>query len=325
MSTNVRRKGPGPATSDDPRQVAYRRAETALWSHYGLEPREHFVTTQSPSARLRVLEVGSGEPVLFVHGTGGTGSYWGALVRELRDFRCLLLDRPGWGFSSAVDFAQHDYGALTAGLLKDVLDGLGIARAHVVGASIGDIWALRLAQRFPSRVGAVALLGGGPLLQEVAVPKIIRLIRSPIGRVMVKLPEKPGRVRSIMRSVGHGQSLDEGRIPDEYVEWRTALGNRTDSMRHERDMVRAIVNRRGFEPTLTFDAAELAAIPHPTGLVFGTGDPTAPVELWKRFTALLPHAELHVMEGGHLPWLDNPGQVATVLTRLFQKGAGSAR
>lgn len=283
------------------------------------------MTTSSPSARLRVLEVGTGDPVLFVHGTGGLGPYWGPLVRELRDFRCLLLDRPGWGLSSAIDYSQHDYGTLTATLLKDVLDRLGVDRAHVVGASIGDVWALRLAQRFPSRVGAVALLGGGPLLQEKEVPKVIRLIRSPIGRVMVRLPEKPGRARSIMRSMGHGPSLDDGRIPDEYVDWHVVLNNRTDSMRHERDMVRAIVNRRGFEPTLTFDPAELASIPHPTRMVFAEGDPNGPVELWKRFTAFLPNADLHVMEGGHLPWLDEPVQVAAVLSRLFREGAGSGR
>lgn len=325
MSTNVRRTRPGTATSDDPRQAEYRRAEAELWSHYGLEPREHFVTTESPSARLRVLEVGSGDPVLFVHGTGGIGPYWGALLRELTDFRCLVLDRPGWGLSSAVDYSRHDYGTVTAGLLKDVLDGLGIERAHVVGASIGDVWALRLAQRFPSRAGAVALLGGGPLLQDVAVPRIIRLIRSPIGRVMVRLPDKAGRVRSIMRTTGHGPSLDDGRIPDEYVDWRVVLSNATDSMRHERDMVRAIVNRRGFEPTLTFDAAELTSISNPTCMVFATGDPNGSVALWKRFTALLPRAQLQVMEGGHLPWLDDPVQVATVLSGLFREKAGSAR
>jgi pimeloyl-ACP methyl ester carboxylesterase len=324
MTANVRRSGVGPATSDDARQREYRRAEAMLWSHYALEPRERFVTTESPRARLRVVEVGSGDPVLFVHGTGGTGAYWGALVRELRDFRCLLLDRPGWGLSSAIDYSHDDYGNLAAGLLKDVLDRLGIERVHIVGASIGDVWALRLAQRFPSRVGAVGLLGGGPLLQDVAVPNIIRLIRSPIGRVMVKLPDKPGRLRSILRSIGHGPSLDEGRIPEEYIDWRVALSNHTDSMRHERDMVRAIVSHEGFEPTLTFDAAELASIPHPTCMVVGTKDSTAPVEVWERFTGLLPHAELHLVDGGHLPWLDDPVQVATLLSGVFRSKAHSA-
>jgi hypothetical protein len=64
----------------------YRRAEQALWRYYSVQPSERFVELDSPWARLRVLEVGSGEPVLFVHGTGGTGPDWAPLVGERPGF-----------------------------------------------------------------------------------------------------------------------------------------------------------------------------------------------------------------------------------------------
>ena len=54
---------------------SYRQAERALWDHYGLEPNEQFVDLASPAVHLRVLEIGSGEPVLFIPGSGGTGPY----------------------------------------------------------------------------------------------------------------------------------------------------------------------------------------------------------------------------------------------------------
>jgi pimeloyl-ACP methyl ester carboxylesterase len=318
MGTNMERMTTEPATGGTD-QGGYRQAEARLWAHYGVDPKERFVETKSPAARLRVVDTGGeGDPVIFVHGTGGTGPYWGALVRELGDYRCLLLDRPGWGFSTDIAYAGQDYGILTADLLAQVLDGLGIERAHVVGASIGDVWALRLAQHHPSRVASVTLLGGGPLLEELPVPKIIRLIRSPLGRVMVRLPEKRGRLTSILRAMGHGASLDQGRIPDEYIDWRIALSNQTGAMRSERSMVRAIVNRRGFDPTLIFERDTLASIPHPTLMVFATGDPNGTVELWRTFTGLLPAGELHVMDGGHLPWLDDPQRVAGALIGHFR-------
>jgi hypothetical protein len=51
------------------------------------EPTERALRrARSPWARLRVLEVGSGEPVLLVHGTDGTGPYWAPLVRERPGF-----------------------------------------------------------------------------------------------------------------------------------------------------------------------------------------------------------------------------------------------
>ena len=53
----------------------YLDAETRLWQHYGLAPRNRFVEIARPRARLRVQEVGSGPPVLFIHGTIGPGSW----------------------------------------------------------------------------------------------------------------------------------------------------------------------------------------------------------------------------------------------------------
>lgn len=88
--------------SADARTERYRAAERALWDHYGIAPTERFVELSSPRARLRIVEVGSGRPILFLPGTPETGPYWGALVRELSGFRCLMVDRPGWGLSDPI-------------------------------------------------------------------------------------------------------------------------------------------------------------------------------------------------------------------------------
>jgi len=58
-----------------PRGDRYRQAERSLWRHYGLKPRERFVDLSSPPVRLRVVEIGSGPPMLFIPGTAGTGPY----------------------------------------------------------------------------------------------------------------------------------------------------------------------------------------------------------------------------------------------------------
>jgi pimeloyl-ACP methyl ester carboxylesterase len=281
-----------------------------LWQHYGLEPDERFLELDAPAARLRVLEVGSGEPVLFVHGTVGPGA-WASLIRELPGYRSIVLERPGWGLSSPIDFSRDEYKTLAADVLRGALDALELDRAHVVGGSIGNVWALRLAAQDPSRVGRLVLMGGGPIVSEAGVPGIIRLLASPAGALMVRLPDKPARVRSILRQSGHGASLDSGRIPDEFVDWRVAVGRETDSMRNEREMVCAIVRGKSYRPGLTFENAELAAIQPPTLLVYGTSDPVGSVDIWKRVAGVLPRGELHLVEGaGHMPWFDNSTRVA---------------
>ena len=75
----------------DARIERYRRAERAFWDRYDLAPAERFVEVEAPPARLRVQELGSGEPVLFVNGTGGPAAYFAPLLRELQGFRCAPL------------------------------------------------------------------------------------------------------------------------------------------------------------------------------------------------------------------------------------------
>jgi 2-hydroxy-6-oxonona-2,4-dienedioate hydrolase len=297
-------------TSARTRAERYLEAERRLWQRYGLEPEERFLDLDAPAARLRVLEVGSGEPVLFVHGTVGPAA-WASLICELPGFRSIVLDRPGWGLSSAIDFSGRDYGATVAEVLRGTLDALEVERAHVIGGSIGNVWALRLAERYPAKVSRIVLMGGGPIVSEAGIPGMIRLLASPAGALMVRLPDKPARVRSILRQSGHGASLDGGRIPDEFIDWRLAVGRETDSMRHEREMVRAIVKGNSYRPGLTFADAELAAIRQPTLHVYGTADPVGSVDIWKQVAGALPCGELSLVEGaGHMPWFDNPSKVA---------------
>jgi 2-hydroxy-6-oxonona-2,4-dienedioate hydrolase len=288
----------------------YLAAETRLWQHYGLSPRERFVEIPRPRARLRLLEAGSGPPVLLLHGTVGPGS-WPSLVAGMPGVRCLVLDRPGWGLSASVEYPRRGYRAYVADMLASMLDSLAIDRVDVVGGSIGDVWALSLAEHHPSRVGRVVLLGGGPIVPDVRVPGFIRLLASPIGSIVVRLPVDRDRLLSILRDNGHVASVRDGRVADEFVAWRIAAANDTPSMRHERDMVRRIVRGSGWRPGFMFDDAQLGRIEQPTLFVYGTADPVGSVEIWRRVTDALPDGELVLMEGaGHQPWFEDAAQVA---------------
>jgi pimeloyl-ACP methyl ester carboxylesterase len=297
----------------------YRQAEQEWWDHHGLKPVERILDVDSPAVRLRIVEVGSGKPVLFVHGTAGAAPVWAPLVRELKGFRCLLLDRPGWGLSSPIDYAQAEYKSLVAKILSGALDSLGVEKAHIVGGSIGNLWALRFAEAHPDRVDRLVLVGGGPLVPEIQVPAIVRVIASPLGAIMLRLPEKPGRVRAIVRGNGDGASLDAGRM-DEFIRWRVALGRDTDSMLSERAMIRSIVNWRqgSFRLGLTLEDVELAAIQPPTFMIYGNSDPVGAVDTWRRFVEKLPQAELHIVdEAGHMPWFHDPTKVASDVSRFL--------
>ncbi len=300
----------------------YREAEEALWQRYGLDPVERFLEVGPSRTRLRVTEVGSGPPVLLLGGTGGTGPYLAPVVQHLQDFRCLVLDRPGFGLSDPVEYRGADYRTLVATLLADALDALAIPQADVIGASIGGVWSLLLAERHPARVRRHVILGGGPLVPEIVPPTFIKLLRTPLGAVMVRIPEKPKMLQGQLRGLGHGASLDAGRIPEEFLTYHMALTRHTKSLHHERSMVQAVLGRKGFKDGLTFDPQRLAKLHHPTLMVWGTQDPVGSLEVWKAFVTALPNAELHVVEGGGvMPWWDDPAGVGRRVHDFFSVAA----
>jgi pimeloyl-ACP methyl ester carboxylesterase len=108
--------------------------------------------------RLRYYVGGEGEPLVLVHGLGGSAANWLALVPLLLPGRRLLVpELPGHGGSEPLPAASSlSAYADRIGLL---LEREGLTPAAVVGHSLGGAIALRLAIRRPELVSALVLAG----------------------------------------------------------------------------------------------------------------------------------------------------------------------
>src|SRR6266508_4024359 len=95
---------------------------------------------QAGSVRLHYNKVGSGAPVIMLHGTGPGASSWSNFSNNVasfaNSFRALLVDMPQYGKSDKV-VIEGGRLTYTANVLKDMLDALGIDRADFVGNSMG--------------------------------------------------------------------------------------------------------------------------------------------------------------------------------------------
>jgi 3-oxoadipate enol-lactonase len=106
---------------------------------------------------IHFLERGSGEAVLLIHGLGCNGSNWAFQVSALESrYRIIVPDLPGAGHS---DPPSGDYSieAFAASMWK-LLDHLGLAKANVIGFSLGGAVALEMAASRPSGVPKLALI-----------------------------------------------------------------------------------------------------------------------------------------------------------------------
>lgn len=100
---------------------------------------------------------GEGEPLLLVHGLGGSAENWVEVLPELvRRYRVLAVDLPGHAGSAALARGAtiDDFAAATAA----VLDAEGVDRAVVAGHSLGGLVALRLARSRPELVRGLLLV-----------------------------------------------------------------------------------------------------------------------------------------------------------------------
>lgn len=124
---------------------------------------------QAGDLRLHYHEAGEGPVLLCIHG-GAPGAFgWGNLGRNLevlsQHFRVLVVDLPGYGRSDkpAVSEGRN---AMYARAMVDLLDALGIERAHVLGMATGGAAAIRMAVDHADRVADLVLVssaGGRPM------------------------------------------------------------------------------------------------------------------------------------------------------------------
>jgi pimeloyl-ACP methyl ester carboxylesterase len=208
---------------------------------------------------------GKGEPLLLLHGLGGTGGDWAHVFdRELlaERYRLIVPDARGHGRST------NPSGAFTfAGCARDVLaivDALGVERAAAIGTSLGAKTLLHVATLAPERVRALVLVSATPRFPDAT---------RAIFRVAAAAPHTPTEWTA-MRAI-HAQG-----DPQIAAIW-------------------ALSARFAEDPDdMSFSAERLAAITAPTLVVAGDRDPLYPVELAVELYRGIPRASLYVVPGG---------------------------
>ena len=119
------------------------------------------ITTRD-GTKLHIEEAGSGTPILFVHEFGGDWRSWEAQMRFFsRRHRCITYSARGYLPSDVpTDPAKYSQNIAVTDMV-DVLDALGIERAHIVGLSMGGFATLHFGLQFPQRALSLVVAGAG--------------------------------------------------------------------------------------------------------------------------------------------------------------------
>lgn len=114
-------------------------------------------TVDTNGITMNYEESGSGDPLIMIMGITAPGAVWEAHRDAWQgDFRCIMPDNRGVGDSGkpAGDYSSEMFADDYAGLM----DALGIAKARVVGVSMGSIIAQQMMLRHPEKVQSAVLM-----------------------------------------------------------------------------------------------------------------------------------------------------------------------
>lgn len=235
------------------------------------------VETGYGTTRVHRCGTESGVPLVLVHGHAGTSIGWSPIVGRLAARRELLVVDVVGALGRSVQTRPIEEPGDLATWFDDLLDGLGVERAHVVGFSEGGFVAFHLALGAADRVASLVAIDAAGTIERVSAGFLASMawagLKTAVG--------VPGALQEF------GQRMTPGvELSDTWWEMAT-VGNR--GFRHALPMPRR----------LTDD--QLRALEVPTLLVMAADtevyDATAAADRARR---VLPAAEVEVVEGaGH--------------------------
>ena len=255
--------------------------------------------------RLRV-QVGddNGPAILFWPSLLMTSDMWAAQAQHFGPrHRVILVDPPGHGGSDPLTatftFEQ------CARSIADVLDGLGVTRAHIVGNSWGGMIGATFAATYPDRIGLAVLMNctasAAGAWQRLEYGALLRMARV-LGRI------RPPLTRSVLKAF-LGPTTFSTR-----PEVVTAVRAAVESV----DISSAAWAVRSVVPQRPDQRAALAAVRTPVLVVAGAEDATFSLQETRAMADAIPGSALAVLDGvAHLAALENPPLVNDVIDRFL--------
>jgi pimeloyl-ACP methyl ester carboxylesterase len=295
-------------------------ANTARKVEAALPPRGAFLNIDGE--RIHYVDTGGAGPaIVMIHGLASNLLHFSyALAGKLAgEFRLILVDRPGSGYSTRAAQADASPTAQAAAIAK-LMDALGLTRPLVVGHSLGGAISLALALDHPDCVGALALIApltcdpGEPpaifrglvipssfvrnlIAWTVAVP--LAILQGPAGLKMAFAPEE----------VAPGFATRAGGL----------LGLRPQAFYGASSDLVAISN------VMPSYMRRYGSLKVPFGMLYGRGDRVLDYRAnGEAVKAVLPALDLELIEGGHMLLMTAPDRCAALIRRIASRQKAAA-
>ncbi|WP_142848661.1 alpha/beta fold hydrolase [Telmatospirillum sp. J64-1] len=249
--------------------------------------------------KLAIEVHGDGDPVLMIHGLGGTSNVFSPQIPSLsRFFQCIRPDLPGSGRSPATGEASI---AAYADRMLKLMDERGLDRVHLVGHSLGTIVCQHMAAQSPSRVRSLALIG--PL---AAPPEAAR----------TAIRDRAAKARA-EGMVGIADAIVQGGTSAETKAARPEVAALVREMLMRQDSEGYAQTCEALAEAQPADLSQLAC---PALLITGDEDMTAPPRAVRLLASKFQNPDFRVLTRcGHWTTFERPQEVTEALVNFLLK------
>jgi HOMODA hydrolase len=263
---------------------------------------------------IRIAEAGkeNADTILFMHGINGhLEAYAKNLLPLSKDFHVVAFDFVGHGLSTKKDM---DYTPLVlADQLGELMDALGLQKAHLSGESLGGWVGAIFAAQHPERVGRLMLntAGGLPVVSAKGQSDLKNLIE--LNRRNINNTPTYESVQARMHWLMHEKN--KGLVDDELVSLRLGIYLRPET--------------RVVAPKITMIIEKhddylipLEKLKCETLFLWTLDNPIHDLETARASADKVAGSQLYVMKGdsAHWPQYEVPAEFNEVTTRFFKTG-----
>ena len=276
-------------------------------------------TIELPQGSLHYEDVGSGPPIVFIHGLLVNGKLWRKVTPELsRSARCIV---PDWPLGSHATPMNPDADLSVEGVAKlvaDFLEALDLRDVTIVGNDSGGAISQIVAARHAERVGRLVLttcdayeIFPPPLFSYLRLLPIVPGLMTVLAKGMLQVKALRGL------PIAYGW-LSKSGIPDDIVTSYVEPAATNPGIR--RDVKKFV---RSLSPAVTLQVAkELRSFDRPALLLWTPEDRSFPVSLAERLCEDLPNARLERIADSYVFVAeDQPERVAQEIARFVTTDA----
>ena len=278
--------------------------------------REHLKWVEVDGTPANVLDIGSGPPLVFVHGLSGCWQNWLLNIPEFMDsHRVIAVDLPGFGASPmpTEKITISGYGRWLDRLFEEI----DVDAAAVVGNSMGGFIAAEAAIAIPHRVERLVLVAAAGLSIERqrndGVLRALEVTENVSQFMMARLLSKSDKLVARRR----GRKL---------LMYFVAAHPEEMDPRVVREQMSG-ANPPGFVPALDALTSypirdRISEIECPTLIVWGPKDMLVPIKDAYEFDRLIPDSQLLIYDDtGHVPMLERPERFNADLAKFLARQA----